>query len=213
MPDPMIVWGATSPIGMALAEMAKAAGHAVTAVGRDPEKMNLLHRMGVATFHGDALDKDSVKAAYEAAPGAKIAVSTVGGLRGNARRPDGEGNINIIDGAKTAGVTRFVFVTTIGAGESLQALEGVFRDRLAPVGALKFEAEEHLRRSGIGFTIIRPGGLLNAPASGSGVLSEDPKTHGAIARAEVAALIMKCLADPGTLGKTYSAVDPLARFA
>jgi uncharacterized protein YbjT (DUF2867 family) len=213
MADPMIIWGATSPIGIALAEMAKAAGHEVTAIGRDPEKMKTLQQIGVATVTADALDPASVKAAYDSALGAKIAVSTVGGLRGNARRPDAEGNINIIDGAKAACVARFVFVTTIGAGDSLAALEGVFRDRLAPVSALKAQAEEHLRKSGMGFTIIRPGGLLNAPASGSGVLSEDPKTHGAIARAEVASLVMQCLADPGTLGKTYSAVDPLARFA
>lgn len=209
----MIIWGATSPIGVALAEMAKTAGQTVTAVGRDPEKMKLLQQIGASVVFGDALDPASVKAVYEAAAGTEIAVSTVGGLRGNARRPDGEGNINIIDGAKAAGITRFVIVTTIGAGDSLQALDGVFRDRLAPVGALKFQAEEHLRKSGMDFTIIRPGGLLNAPASGSGILSEDPKIHGAIARAEVARLVMHCLADPETIGKTYSAVDPQARFA
>ena len=49
------------------------------------------------------------------------------------------------------------------------------------------------RPGGMSFTIIRPGGLKNDPASGKGVLTENTKVCGAINREDAAGLIVKAL--------------------
>ena len=49
--------------------------------------------------------------------------------------------------------------------------------------------------------------IVDEPVTGRGALSEDPSVHGNIARADLAALILDCLARPDTIGRTFSAVD------
>jgi hypothetical protein len=56
--------------------------------------------------------------------------------------------------------------------------------------------------------IIRPGGLRSAPATGRGILTRDPQTHGFINREDVAGLVMRVLDDPAAAGQTFAAVDP-----
>jgi len=41
--------------------------------------------------------------------------------------------------------------------------------------------------------IIRPGGLKSEPATGNGTLTESPMICGAIHRADVAQLVVKCM--------------------
>lgn len=58
------------------------------------------------------------------------------------------------------------------------------------------------------WTIIRPGGLKNEPATGSAVLTEDTKAAGVIHRADVADLVVQALNSPKTIRKILTAVDP-----
>jgi hypothetical protein len=51
------------------------------------------------------------------------------------------------------------------------------------------------------YTIIRPGGLQNEDGTGNGVLTEDSSVCGAIARADVADLVVKALFSPKTDNK------------
>lgn len=51
------------------------------------------------------------------------------------------------------------------------------------------------------FTIIRPGGLKTQPATGRGVLTEDPSVCGAIHREDVADLLVHALFSDKTNNK------------
>ena len=106
-----------------------------------------------------------------------------------------------------AGVRRVVLITSIGAGDSKDAAPLLSRFVLRRILPLKTEAEAHLRESGLDYTIIRPGGLSNAPPTGNGYLSEDRAAFGFIYRSDLAQLIVGCLDDDRTVGKVFAAAD------
>lgn len=203
----MIIFGASRGAGLELAKLARGQGWRVVAMlreGRDPAPLQAL---GVEVVAGDAFEADQVAAAYAAAKGCDVAVSTLGGHPNIERRPDFEANKVVIDAAKQAGIARFLLVTTVGAGDSFDAMPPQARAVLGEAAAAKTKAEEHLRASGLSYTILRPGHLLDDAATGDGVLAEDAKMIGAIPRAELAVLILRALATDATLGKTLSAAS------
>ena len=134
-------------------------------------------------------------------------ISTIGGLPKDGERADYVGNKNLIDAAVKAGVQKFILVSSIGSGNSAVALPPQALETLGPVLAEKEKAEKYLIESGLTYTIIRPGGLKSEPATGNGVLSENPKTAGTIHRADVALLVCRCLNSEGANNKILSAVD------
>ena len=134
-------------------------------------------------------------------------VSTLGCRKCDAP-PDYIGNRNVIDAASAAGVRHVVLVSTIGAGDSADAMpffvKVFLRDRIDR----KTQAENHLRASDLDFTIVRPGGLKDGEPTGHSILTTDPSVMGFIRRADLARLLVGVLDDPNTFGKTYSALDP-----
>lgn len=165
-----------------------------------------LGAMGILFVSGDAVNKADVEAAFAAGEYDAV-ITTIGNIRGNPP-PDYIGNANIFDAAKAAGVKRAILISTIGAGDSLKAAPLISRLGLSSVIPLKTQAEDHLRESGLDYTVIRPGGLPFAPPTGNGILSEDRKTMGFIVRGDLARLIVGVLDDDRTIGKTLAAMDP-----
>ncbi len=75
---------------------------------------------------------------------------------------DYDGGVNQIEAAKSAGVKHVVFVGSMGSTDDSNML-----NRIGPNGNIlrfKRKAEEYLMKSGLPFTVINPGGLLNDPA-------------------------------------------------
>jgi hypothetical protein len=71
------------------------------------------------------------------------------------------------------------------------------------------EQENAVRDSGLPWTIVRPGGLRNSPATGQIAALEAPGRFTAtIARADVAAFILDCIENPETAGHTYALGTP-----
>lgn len=65
--------------------------------------------------------------------------------------------------------------------------------------------EELVRASGSRWTIVRPGGLTDKPATGRVVALEEPGKLGrTIARADVATFILDWVNDDGTVGHAYA---------
>lgn len=169
-------------------------------------KRNLLQSMGVNLVIGDAMQPDTVAAAFAGGRYDSV-ITAISGMRANPP-PDYIANANIFDAAKAANVSRVIFVSTVGAGDSYAAAPLLSRLALASVIPLKTQAEEHLKEAGLDYTIVRPGGLPPASARGGGVLSEDPMVMGFIVRADLARLIVGILHDDRTIGKTLAAIDP-----
>lgn len=207
----MLVFGGTRGTGLEIVRQLRDRGESVTVVVRGTSNTAELQKLGVDTVVADALDAEQVNAALASGTYAAV-ISTLGTTRGEQhKRPDYIGNRNVIDAAKAAGVKRFIFITVIGAGDSADAAPGFSKRFLAEVMSLKTQAEDHLRASGLDYTIIRPGGLGDVPATGTAILAEDPQAFSFIGRIDLAALAVQALGDPATIGKTYSAYDPSRR--
>ncbi len=205
---PVLVFGGTRGTGLEIVRKLRERGEAVTVAVRSTSNTAELEKLGVSTVIADALDAEQVTNAVTSGGYAAV-VSTLGTTRGEQhKRPDYIGNRNVIDATQTAGVKRFVFITVIGAGDSSDAAPGFSKRFLAEVISLKTRAEDHLRASGLDYTIIRPGGLGDVPATGTAVLVEDPKAFSFIGREDLADLAVQALGDPSTVGKTYAAYDP-----
>jgi uncharacterized protein YbjT (DUF2867 family) len=105
--------------------------------------------------------------------------------------------------AQRAGVRRFVQISSMGAGQPPQP----GRDEVwAAYITAKSAAEADLRARDLDWTILRPGGLTDAPATGKVRLAAPPVPRGSVPRADVAAVIAALLDTPGTRHQTLELV-------
>lgn len=180
----------------------------VTMLQRSDSRKKEIEKM-MALYHlGDAMDVESVEAAWTNMDDCKIVVSSLGGTPADPS-VDSQGNINLINAAIKNGVERFVLITSIGTGDSKDAPPPQVYDVLKPVLLEKAKAEEHLIANAdkMEYVIIRPGGLKSEPATGTGVLTEDTSICGAIHRADVAKLACKACFSDAAKNKVLSVVD------
>ena len=101
--------------------------------------------------------------------------------------------------AERAGVSRFVQVSSMGAGQPPAPGRGEVW--VAYITA-KTAAEADLRGRDLDWTILRPGGLTDAPATGRIRLAPPPVPAGTVPRADVAAVIAALLDNPATRHQT-----------
>jgi uncharacterized protein YbjT (DUF2867 family) len=101
--------------------------------------------------------------------------------------------------AQQAGVRRFVQISSMGAGRPAEA--GSDESWTAYIDA-KTKAEEDLRTRDLDFTILRPGGLTDAPGTGLVTLSTDSLPRGMVPRQDVAAVLMGLLSTGSAAGLT-----------
>lgn len=199
--------GASRGVGREIAKQLVIGGYEVTALLRSPQAEADLKALGINVVKGDALDAEAMsQVLIQSSPDAVI--STVGGLPNDSGiLPDFVGNKNLIDGAATAGATRFVLISSIGSGDSAQALPPQALETLGSVLQEKGKAEAHLAASGLTYTVIRPGGLVSQPATDHEVVTEDVTVAGSIPRAGVARLAVKCLVSDRAKNKVFSVID------
>ena len=201
----ILIFGATRGTGLELAKLLTARGDAITAFVRPTSDRSGLEPLGVNFIVGDALIADEVSAAFEERKYQAV-VTTMGCFRCEVP-PDYIGNKNVFDAAKAAGVNRVVMISSVGAGNSADAPPWISKWILGDVLVLKTQAEDHLRSSGVPYTIIRPGGLKDAEATGNGLLTEDTMAMGIITRKDLAKLMVEALDDEAAANKTYTAKD------
>jgi uncharacterized protein YbjT (DUF2867 family) len=149
-------------------------------------------------------DAEAFAAAFEGCDAVVFAAG--GGPDGNKERKrtvDLEGSLKSIEGARKAGIDRFVQVSAINVDAPLPPdTDDVWR---AYVEA-KRDADAALRASSLAWTIIRPGRLTNDPATGLVSLGPDVD-RGDVTRADVAAVLAAVLDEPGTVRKQWNLVN------
>lgn len=182
----------------------------ITALVRSEEAATELNAIeNVNAVIGDALDYKVVEGTID---GCDACVSTLGGApaEDEGRRVDYEGNNNVIEAAGILGVTRVVLVTSIGCGDSQDAIPPSAYEVLKEALAAKTRAENVLIKyyTNTNWTIIRPGGLKSEPKTGTAVVTEDKTVVGSIHREDVADLVVQALTSPNSMRKILSAVDP-----
>jgi uncharacterized protein YbjT (DUF2867 family) len=110
------------------------------------------------------------------------------------------GAVKVIAAAKQAGISRYVIVSSVGANPDVPG-----NDTFSVYLRAKGRADEAVRSSGLDATVVRPGGLTNAPGTGRVSLGES-LPRGRVPRDDVAAVIVAVLDSPNTIGKTLELV-------
>ncbi|NJP88263.1 NmrA/HSCARG family protein [Nonomuraea sp. FMUSA5-5] len=159
---PVLVTGATGQQGGATARALLAAGVPVRALVRDPGtgRAKAIEALGAELVTGDLDDRDSVT---RAAQGARAVFSVqMPPFRDGAFDFGGELTqaVNLVEGARAAGVPQFVHTSVSGAGQHTEApgwAEGRWA-AMEPVQAAKAGAQDRVREAGFEhWTIIKPG--------------------------------------------------------
>ncbi|KAK1281387.1 hypothetical protein QJS04_geneDACA003152 [Acorus gramineus] len=125
---------------------------------------------------------------------------------------DNFGTVNLVDACNKAGVNRFILISSIlvnGAamGQILNPAY-VILNVLGLTLIAKLQAEQYIRKSGINYTIIRPGGLRDDPPSGNIVMApEDTLYEGSISRDQVAEVAVEALLCPESAYKIVEIVS------
>ena len=112
---------------------------------------------------------------------------------------DRAASVLMASAAERAGVRRFVQVSSMGAGQPPELGHGQV---WAAYITAKTAAEADLRARDLDWTILRPGGLTDAPATGRIRLAPPPVPAGTVPRADVAAVIAALLDHPGSRRQT-----------
>jgi len=194
----LLIIGATRGIGFQLVEQALQAGHEVTALVRNPQKMPKGHDR-LQVMQGDILDPDAV---HRAMAGQEAFCVTIG--TGVTLKPVtlfSRGAQNVLEAMRRHGVRRLICITGIGAGDS-RGHGGFLYDRifnpllLKTIYADKDRQEALIRASDTEWTIVRPGFLTNGPLTKKYRVITDLTgvTAGKISRADVAYFLLEELA-------------------
>jgi uncharacterized protein YbjT (DUF2867 family) len=180
--------------------------HTPVALVRKEEYRDELEKRGAQVRLLDIEQQDAAAfaAAFEGCTAVVFAAG--GGPDGNIERKrtvDLEGSLKSIEGARLAGIDRFVQISAIGVDEPLPDDTGeVWR---AYVEA-KRDADTALRESGLAWTILRPGALTDDPATGLVSLGTAVE-RGSVTRADVAAVAAAVLDHPDSIGQQWELVN------
>jgi nucleoside-diphosphate-sugar epimerase len=203
----ILVAGASRRVGFETVRLLRSEGYDVTCFFRSEAGRGPVEATGATAFVADAFDATQVHAAFEAAGPIEAVVCALGGKPGDEPRIDFLGARNCIDAAKKRGVARFLLVTAIGCGDTWEALDERAKSFLGPAIEAKNHAECYLFESGLDYTVLRPGGLSDDPATGQSFLTRDVGVLGAVTRADVAAQLVRCLGSPKTSLEVFQVLD------
>ena len=198
--------GGHGQVARQLIHVLRRADHDPVALVRNEAYRDELEERGAEVRLLD-IERDDVDAFARAFEGCGAVVFAAGGgPDGNVERKrtvDLEGSLKSIEGARRAGIDRFVQVSAINVDDPLPEDTGdVWR---AYVEA-KRDADAALRASDLAWTIIRPGRLTDEPATGKVSLGPDV-ARGDVTRADVAAVLAAVVDSPGTVGRQWNLVN------
>ena len=199
----VMIIGGHGKVALQLAPRLVERGDQVTSAFRNPDHETEVAATGAQTVVAD-VETMSTDALAEMLRGHDAVVWTAGAGGGDADRTyavDRDAAIRTMDAAKEAGVQRYVMVSFLGASrEQVPPEDNSFH----AYADAKVTADEHLRESGLDYTILQPGALtLDAPTGRIDVLTDVPE-HAEVTRADVAAVAAAALADDSTVGRSIA---------
>ena len=173
---PVLVIGATGFVGGRVVAALRVRGRTVRCLARSPQKAQSLVADGVSVMPGDMLDQGAVDRAVEGVSAIIVCVHTLS-RQGSASRGEGfmdveaDGLRHVVAACVKFGVTRVLYVTSIGVAE--HAASSWLRGR--------WQTEQALFRSGLDVTVVRPGMIVGRGGQGFGVVARGATTGLAMA--------------------------------
>ena len=190
----ILVAGGTGRLGTLVVRGLINKGEAVRVLTREPARAAHFAGQGVEVVRGDVRNSASLAEAFD---GVAVLVSAVQGFTGHGKvtpeSVDHRGNIALIDAAAAVGAD-VILVSVIGAAP----------DHPMELFRAKHSAEEHVRDSGVGWTIVRSSAFLE---TWSQILAK-PVVFGRgenpinfVSVCDVAAVVQKVVLDPSMRGE------------
>jgi putative NADH-flavin reductase len=167
-PKKILILGATGGTGRQLVAQALERGYTVTALVRNPSKLQIEHP-NLRIVQGDVLDYPSVESA---ARGQEAVVSALGHKRYfGPSRILSEGTKNILRAMEGNGVPRFICQTSLGIGDSAFRMGLYYTFIVCPLVVPfyvwdKTRQERLIAASRLDWVIVRPGALTNGEKRG-----------------------------------------------
>jgi uncharacterized protein YbjT (DUF2867 family) len=169
-----LVVGATGLLGSEICQLLVTEGKPVRGLVRpnsDRTKVERLQGLGAEIVRGDLKDRSSLAAACQ---GIKAVISTASATLSrqegdSIQSVDRDGQLALIDAAKVAGVERFVLI-------SFPNMNVEF-----PLQTAKREVEQHLKESGMTYTILQPSFFMEvwlSPALGFDAANATAQIYG-----------------------------------
>ncbi|GHT88762.1 epimerase [Alphaproteobacteria bacterium] len=197
------VAGATGETGRRIVKELVERNIPVRAMVRDLEQARAVLPDSAQLVVGDVLKPESLKEAIGdstvvlCATGAKPSFDPT-----SPYKVDYEGTKNLVDAAKTKGIEHFVFVSSMCASKLFHPLNLFWL-----ILVWKKKAEEYIQKSGLVYTIVRPGGLKNEDNNSSIVMSSaDTLFEGSIPRTKVAQVCIEALTQAASRNKVVEIV-------
>jgi uncharacterized protein YbjT (DUF2867 family) len=186
------VAGATGETGRRIVAQLVDRGISVRALVRDMEKARTVLPEGVELVTGNVLRMETLQDAIAdctivfCATGARPSIDPTGPYL-----VDFQGTKNLVNAAKAANIEHFVLVTSLCVSKLLHPLNLFWA-----ILVWKKWAEEYLQRSGLTYTIVRPGGLKNDDNDDRIVMAGmDSLFEGSIPRTKVAQVCVEALSN------------------
>ncbi len=196
------LFGATGGTGRELTQQGLAQGHTITALVRDPAKLGLEHP-NLHVIPGNVLDRDDVAGAVA---GSEAVVVSLGNTKNNPNDVVSQGTRHVVDAMQQHGVQRLIIISSLGVGDSKDQVPLYFKliakTVLRKAMQDKERQEEIVRKSGLDWTIVRPGGLRDGGPTGDYHVSTDGSLKaGMIQRGDVADFVLKQLDSTEYVGR------------
>ena len=191
------VAGATGETGRRIIQELVERNIPVRALVRDLETARAILPKSTELVVGDVLKPDLGAALGDStvllcATGAKPSFDPTGPYK-----VDYEGTKNLVDVAKTKGIEQMVFVSSLCTSQLIHPLNLFWL-----ILVWKKQAEEYIQKSGLTYTIVRPGGLKNEDNPYPVVMSSaDTLFDGSIPRTKVAQVCVEALFEPSARNK------------
>ena len=154
---------------------------------------------------------DSLASLREAIQGSDYLISAIGSTKPFSKKEfekiDVDGNYKLALAAKACGVKQMVVISSIGAGNSKDALAWVWRILMGPALAAKTKLEEKIKATDLTHTIIRPGGYTQKRLSGDIAIGEGGRFSGLVQREQVARVCVDAISNPAMQNRTFEVVD------
>ncbi|WLQ35662.1 SDR family oxidoreductase [Streptomyces castrisilvae] len=201
----IVIAGGHGQIALRLERLLAARGDEAAGIIRNPGQSEDLRAAGAEPVVLD-LESATVEEAAEVLRGADAAVFAAGAgpNSGTARKDtvDRGAAVLFADAAERAGVRRYLVVSSMGADPDHPGNE-VFDVYLRAKGAADADVRA---RSGLDWTILRPGMLTNDAGTGQ-VLLAASTGRGPVPRDDVAAALLELLDTPATAGLTLELIS------
>ena len=198
----VVLAGGHGRIGLRLLRLLADRRHRARGLIRNPDHAIELDNVGAESVLCDLEERDDIS---DCVRGADAVVFAAGAGPGSGperkRTVDYGGAVKLIDAAKENGIDRYLMVSAIKVDRPQE-----WPEPMVPYYQAKRDADEALMRSGLTYTIVRPGSLTDDAGTGLVEIGYGLES-GEIPRDDVAATLLFALDAVNTYGQAFDVVS------